>query len=141
LGDLLGETLAFGGRWTPRPADDKELLEAGLVGEVTHDGADGVGVEGVALGQLLGRGVLQVVSLADLVITLSDQGRVAEQLGQLRGTSHGSWVGNRQVTDANAVEANAVSADGIEQGKCGGQAENQGSGPKRRLRGADKMLM
>lgn len=138
--DLFGELLALGGRLPPRASDDEELGQVGLTGEVSDDGADRVGVKREAFGQLLCRGALGVVGLANLVVALSDEGRGAEQIGQLRGASHGSWVGNKQVRAARSREAPLASEVGIDAAKGREQAENRRSEGKSNFRGGEKTL-
>jgi len=72
--DVLQEGSALGGGLPPRSIDHEELLEIGGLGKVADDGADGVGVQAEAFGQLLGRRSVEVVGLADLVVALRDEG-------------------------------------------------------------------
>ena len=51
--DVLHEGIALGGSLPPWSIDHEELLEIGGVGKVADDGADGVGVQAEAFGQLL----------------------------------------------------------------------------------------
>jgi hypothetical protein len=94
--DVLQEGVALGGSLPPWSIDHEELLKIGVVGKVADDSADGVGVQGEAFGQLLGRRLVEVVGLTDLVVALSHEGGGTEQVGQLCGTSHARWVVNEQ---------------------------------------------
>ena len=51
-------------------AEGAEVVDLGIVREVAHDGTDGVGVQAEALGQLLGRCVIEKVGFTDLVMSL-----------------------------------------------------------------------
>src|SRR5262249_31830707 len=128
--NLRGETVAFGGRLAARAVDQEKLFEIGLAGEVADDGANRVGVQVETLGELLGGGAIQIVGFADLVVAMGDQGGLAEQVSQMRGAGHGSWVEKRQGNGAKTREAALASDEGIEAPGGGGQEKRQAGASK-----------
>src|SRR5581483_10978304 len=128
---VLGEPLALGGGLAAGATDREELLQVRVPGEVTNDGADGVGVQGEAAGDARGGGPFEEVGLADLVVPLRGEGWAAEQGSQLFRAGHGSWVGNRQQEGRPRPARTGRSAEGIAEGEVGGQAGRRRKEPRR----------
>src|SRR5262249_11551048 len=89
--------LAFGGSSAAATGGLEEAVEVWLSGEVTGDGSNGIDVELVALGQLLGGGVFEIIAAADFVVSLRRGERLLEKAGELFSACHVSWVPKRQV--------------------------------------------
>ena len=64
--------------------------------EVVSDAQGATFLSAEALRQLFGGRPVEEVAFTDLVMALVGEGGSTEQVGECRGTCHGSWVVNRQ---------------------------------------------
>ena len=98
----LEDGLPFGRGTIAIPGRAKELPEIGVLREVTDQSADGVGLEGKALSDLIGREPLEKVGTANLVVLRGRGLWRFKHHGEFLGTCHGSWGWLRQVAARNA---------------------------------------